>query len=198
MSWKISLAVEQILSKGRDGACLTRDDALLLMHLELESRETYALMECANSLSRSLFGTKGEKHLHIGLNVEPCPMDCSFCALTRRAGVFSEKIDFPLAQILAWAKEGEDAGADALNLMSTGSFPFAGLLAIARSLKREVNVPLVANARDINHSEGEQLVDAGFVGFYHAVRLGEGKDTPLNPSAGSRPSGFSMMSDYSG
>jgi biotin synthase len=181
MSWKISLAVEHILAKGREGASLTRDDALLLMNLELESRETYALMECANHLSRTLFGTKGEKHLHIGLNVEPCPMDCSFCALTRRAGLFTEKIDFSIDQILAWARQGEAEGADALNLMSTGTFPFAGLLEIGRRLKREVNVPLVANARDINHAEGEQLVEAGFVGFYHAVRLGEGKDTPFDP-----------------
>jgi biotin synthase len=181
MSWKISLAVEHILAKGREGASLTRDDALLLMNLELESRETYALMECANFLSRTHFGTKGEKHLHIGLNAEPCPMDCSFCALTRRAGVFTEKIDFSIDQILTWAGQGEAEGADALNLMSTGTFPFAGLLEIGRRLKREVNVPLVANARDINHTEGEQLVEAGFVGFYHAVRLGEGKDTPFDP-----------------
>jgi biotin synthase len=39
---------------------------------------------------------------------------------------------------------------------------------------------LVANTRDINHKEGEALVEAGFVGAYHAVRLGEGRDTPLN------------------
>ena len=181
MSWKISLGVEQILDKGKDGDALTRDEALSLMHLELESRETYALMECANHLSRTLFGTKGEKHFHIGLNVEPCPMDCSFCALTRQAGVFTEKIDFSLDQILSWARQGEAEGADAFNLMSTGTISFDSLLEIGRNLKREVNVPLVANARDINHTEGEMLVDAGFVGFYHAVRLGEGKDTPFNP-----------------
>jgi biotin synthase len=181
LSWKISLGVEQILDKGKDGDALTRDEALSLMHLELESRETYALMECANHLSRTLFGTKGEKHFHIGLNVEPCPMDCSFCALTRQAGVFTEKIDFSLDQILSWARQGEAEGADAFNLMSTGTFSFNSLLEIGRNLKREVNVPLVANARDINHTEGEMLVDAGFVGFYHAVRLGEGKDTPFNP-----------------
>ena len=46
-------------------------------------------------------------------------------------------------------------------------------------LKATVRTPLVANARDINHAEGEQLLDAGFVGFYHAVRLGEGTDTPF-------------------
>jgi len=37
----------------------------------------------------------------------------------------------------------------------------------------------VANTRDITHREGEKLLSAGFVGAYHAVRLGEGTDTPF-------------------
>ncbi len=176
------MAVEEILRKGRDGALPTAEEAMLLMHLAPESMETYALMECADHLSRTLFNNKGENHFHIGLNVEPCPMDCAFCSLARRAGVFSERIDFPMDRILAWAKEGEAEGADALNLMSTGTFPFADLLEIGRKLKKEVDIPLVANARDITHSEGEQLLDAGFVGFYHAVRLGEGRVTPFDPA----------------
>ena len=181
MAWKITPAIEEILSKGRDGVPLERNQALALVHLELESRETYALMESANHLSRQQFGRKGERHFHIGLNVEPCPMDCLFCSLTRKAGLFTEKYEFPLEEVVAWAKQGEAEGADALNLMSTGTYPFSRLLEIGRRLSREVKVPLVANARDINHSEGEQLLDAGFVGFYHAVRLGEGIDTPFDP-----------------
>jgi biotin synthase len=181
MSWRISPAVEEILCKGRDGGLISRQEALTLMHLELESRETYALMESAHYLSRARFGQKGENHMHIGLNVEPCPMDCAFCSLTRQAGLFTEKIEFPLEDILAWARQGEAEGADALNLMATGTFSFARLLEIGRRLKQEVRTPLVANARDINHAEGEQLLDAGFVGFYHAVRLGEGTDTPFSP-----------------
>lgn len=182
MSWRIDPAVGEILDRGRDGAGISRDEALRLMHLGLESRETYALMESANALSRAQFGSKGENHFHIGLNVEPCPMDCSFCSLTRKAGIFTEKTEFPLEDILAWARQGQAEGADALNLMSTGTFPFSRLLEIGRRLKREVDVPLVANARDINHAEGEQLLDAGFVGFYHAIRLGEGRDTPFDPA----------------
>ncbi len=181
MSWKLSPAIEEILVKGRDGVPLSGEEALQLMHLDLESRETYALMECANHLSRTQFGGKGENHFHIGLNVEPCPMDCSFCSLTKKAGLFTEKINFTMDEIVAWAKQGEAEGADALNLMSTGTYPFSRLLEVGRTLSQKVRVPLVANARDINHAEGEQLLDAGFVGFYHAVRLGEGKVTPFNP-----------------
>ncbi len=181
MAWRIAPPIEEILSKGRDGVPLEREEALPLAHLELESRETYALMETANYLSRTQFGQKGERHFHIGLNVEPCPMDCLFCSLTRTAGLFTQKFEYSMDDVVAWAKQGEAQGADALNLMATGTYPFSRLLEIGRRLRREVNVPLVANARDISHQEGEQLLDAGYVGFYHAIRLGEGSDTPFKP-----------------
>ena len=181
MGWKVSEKIGTILTKGLDFKGISRDEALALMHIELQSREAYALMETANQMSRSRFANKGERHLHIGLNVEPCPMDCSFCSLTRKAGIFKEKIEFPMETVLDWARQGEAQGADGLNIMTTGTYPFRRLLEVGRLLTSEVKVPLIANTRDITHQEGEQLLEAGFVGFYHAVRLGEGKDTPLDP-----------------
>lgn len=113
MGWRLSSAVEETLTKGRDGDPPTAEEAMLLMQLAPESKETYALMESADHLSRTLFGNKGENHFHIGLSVEPCPMDCAFCSLAKRAGVFSERVDFPMDRILACARVGEAEGADA-------------------------------------------------------------------------------------
>lgn len=179
MSWKISHQIEHILDKGNDNGGISRDEALALMQLELHSKETYALMETANRISRKQFHNKGENHFHIGINVEACPFNCSFCSLTVKAGIFKEKIEFTDEEILKWAKSAESGGADALNLMTTGTYSFEKLLRTGRMLKNAVSIPLVANTRDIDHGEGEWLLDAGFVGAYHAVRLGEGKDTPF-------------------
>ncbi len=180
MGKRLAPRIAQILVKAADMAVLTRDEALALMRIERHTREAYALMETANRMSRDQFGKKGENHFHIGLNVAPCPMDCLFCSLTRRAGIFKEKIEFPIEQVLAWARQAAAQGADGLNLMTTGTYPFERLLEIGRLLRKAVSVPLVANTRDINHREAEALLDAGFVGAYHAVRLGEGRDTPLS------------------
>lgn len=169
-----------IFKKAEENVFLSREEGHLLMQIPLHLAECYALMETANRMSRSRFGNKGENHYHIGLNVEPCPLDCQFCSLTYKAGIFTDKIEFPVEQIIDWAREAEKAGADGLNLMTTGNYPFSRLLELGRILKREVKVPLVANTRDINHQEGEALLEAGFVAAYHAVRLGEGVVTPLN------------------
>ncbi|MCG8687854.1 MAG: radical SAM protein, partial [Desulfobacterales bacterium] len=178
MGWKIQPKIEYILDKAMDDG-ISRSEAELLLHLDLHSKETYALMETADRLSRKTFGLKGENHLHIGVNLEPCPLNCKFCSLTKEAGIFTQKIEFEEEQILAWAKGAEERKADALNIMTTGTYPFKRFLEIGKLLKENVSTPLVANTRDINHHEGEQLLEAGFVGAYHAIRLGEGTDTPL-------------------
>lgn len=179
MSWRVESRVEDILKKGEDQVGLDESEAIDLLRLELSTKEVYALMETANRISRQQFGNKGENHFHIGINVEPCAYNCGFCSLATRAGIFTESIEFSEEDIIRWAKDGESQGADALNLMTTGTFSFERLLEIGRLLRREVAVPLVANTRDLNHEEAERLMKVGFVGAYHAVRLGEGRDTPF-------------------
>ncbi|MFH1057743.1 MAG: radical SAM protein [Pseudomonadota bacterium] len=169
----------EILDKAQDMAGIGPEEAVHLLRLELCSPEAYAVMALANQMSRQSFGGKGERHFHIGLNVEGCAYNCKFCSLAKQAGLFKGNQEFSLEQLLAWAKAGQAQGADALNLMTTGRYPFERLLEIGAWLSREVSVPLVANTRDINHQEGEALLAAGFQGFYHAVRLGEGVDTPF-------------------
>ncbi len=181
MSWNISPRVAEILNKAADFGGIDREEALVLMNIGLNSRETYALMQTADRMSREQFDGKGENHLHIGVNISPCPFDCSFCSLTRQSGIFTETIAFSEADILAWARAAESRGADGLNIMTTGTFSFERLLDIGRLLKKSVITPLVANTRDLSHREALALLSAGFEGAYHAVRLREGRDTPFSP-----------------
>jgi len=180
MSWRLNPQIEDILKKGEGLAALNEEEAQKLLRLELGSKEVYALMETANRISRLQFKGKGESHYHIGVNAEPCPFNCRFCSLAERAGIFTERIAFDEKEIITWAQRAEAYNADALNIMTTGTYSFDRLLDIAKMLSKEVSVPLVANTRDITHREGEKLLEAGFVGAYHAVRLGEGTDTPFS------------------
>ena len=179
MGWTIDPKIEIILEKGGNLEGLDQGEATALLSLPLGTREVYALMETANRLSRQGFGGKGENHFHIGLNAEPCPLNCKFCSLTQHAGIYVDPIEFSTEKILRWARIAESQSADALNIMTTGTYSFDRLLGMGRLLSQEVPTPLVANTRDINHREGEALLAAGFVGAYHAVRLGEGRDTPF-------------------
>jgi biotin synthase len=179
MSWRLVPKIEDILKKGKDCIGVNEEEAQTLLRLDLGSKEVYALMETANRLSREEFRGKGESHLHIGINVEPCTYNCRFCSLAEDAGIFTHRTEFSKENIIGWAKEAEVEKADALNIMTTGTYSFKRLIGIGKLLSHEVSLPLVANTRDITHREGEELLKAGFVGAYHAIRLGEGKDTPF-------------------
>ena len=179
MSWRLNYGVEDILKRGEDLAGLNQAEARTLLRLDLGSKEVYALMETANRLSREQFRGKGENHLHIGINAEPCPYNCRFCSLAEDARVFTDRIEFAEEEIIGWARGAEAEKADALNIMTTGTYSFKRLIEIGKLLSDEISLPLVANTRDITHREGEELLKAGFVGAYHAIRLGEGKDTPF-------------------
>ena len=182
MTCFIQPATSEVLRKAENFEELSPEEIVYLLRLQLDSPDVYALMHAAAMMSRRTFGLKGERHMHIGLNVEPCRFDCLFCSLTRKAGIFTESVEFSTEQLLDWARLGQAQGADALNLMTTGFYPFEKLLELGRLLKSEgVNVPLVANTRDITHQEGKALLEAGFSGCYHAIRLGEGRDTPFSP-----------------
>jgi len=180
MSRQLDGKVDEILKKAQNGERLATEAICALLNLELHSREVYAVMQVADQLSRERFRGKGESHFHIGVNTEPCPFNCRFCSLAEQAGIFTERIEFDESQIVQWARHAEANQADALNIMTTGTYSFDRLLEIGRLLVGAVGVPLVANTRDITHKEGEELLAAGFMGAYHALRLGEGRDTPFS------------------
>lgn len=172
--------IEEILKKASDLEMLGEDEAIELLRVGIGSMEYYTILHLADRISRERFGPKGENHFHIGVNVSPCPHNCAFCSLTPDVGLFLESREFTDQELINWAKIAEAGSADAINLMTTGKFKFERLLDIGRMLSSEVSVPLVANTRDISHKEGEKLLKSGFMGFYHAVRLGEGIDTPFS------------------
>ena len=178
--WSIHHETDDILKKAQDLAGLDETQAKKLLQLDLESREVYAVMETADRISRELFAGKGENHFHIGVNIEPCPFNCRFCSLAKNIGVFTETSEFSIDEIISWARIAEANGADALNIMTSGTFELDKLIDIAKILKSEIITPLVANTCDITHKQGERLLAAGFAGFYHALRAGEGRDTPFS------------------
>jgi len=179
-SWQLDPKVTEIIAKAQDLKGIDEAEAVLLLRLDLYSKEVYAVMETAQRISRQLFGDKGENHFHIGVNVEPCPYNCRFCSLAKNMNIFQNPVEFKEEEIVVWALRAEQQGADAINIMTTGTFKLERLMEIARMLSMHISIPLVANTRDIDHKEGEELLKAGFVGFYHALRLGEGRDTPFS------------------
>lgn len=172
-----------ILDKASIGKGITKEEAVELLRIDLNSNEMYALMSAANTLSRGQFNNRGEVYAQIGINFWPCPKSCDFCSLGEKAGLIKSPVEFNAEEVVVRAKAFELAGANAIFLMTTADYPFARYIEIAKNVRGAISpaLPLVANIGDFGPEEAEALLNAGFQGAYHVFRLGEGKDTRIPP-----------------
>ncbi len=88
-----------------------------------------------------------------------------------------------IEEIIGRAKAADEIGSNALYLMTTANYQFERFLELGQEVHRSVskNMPLVANIGDFGPREALRLKDAGFKCVYHAIRLGEGRDTSIRP-----------------
>lgn len=173
---------EELIKKSRLGDVLSKKELVYMLNLAPDSIETYMVMAEANRLSKELSGGKAEVHAQFSINLAPCPCDCLFCSFAKINGVFNEATALAPEHAVAYARQFEIDGANAVFMMSTAKYPFEQFLEMSeevrKSLKQETT--FIANVGDQTLKNSVRLKDAGFSGVYHAVRLREGQDTTLS------------------
>jgi biotin synthase len=180
---RVSPHVKQKVSKTFDGSLLNRQEILDLLRIPLPSLEAGWVMASADILAREASRGRAEIHSQIGLNLSPCPNNCLFCSFASSNRVFPRTEEMEVEVAIRVAKEAEASGANALSLMVTGEYPFGKYIETTQEVRAGLkpDTVLVANTGDFGLAEGKRLKEAGFAGIYHAVRMGEGKDTNIPP-----------------
>ena len=177
--------LKNILDKALAHEPLSRQQAAwLLNEVDPLSPKMYALMGAANQLTRDGSGNRGEVHAQVGVNLAPCPHNCGFCSFASQAGVFKERHDMGAEEAAARARRFVADGANVIYLMTTGNCDFDGFIEVAEAVRVSIpaDIPMVANVDDLGPERARQLVKAGFQGAYHAIRMGEGRDTRIPPA----------------
>lgn len=175
--------MKNLLAKAKNGAELTRGDALELLSIRTGSSEYYELIGIADAEARLRFGGYGTIFAQIGIEASPCPANCGFCSLAE--AVFKKENSFllPSETAVSIAAALAEQGADELFLMTTANFPQEDFIHYAKNIKKAIpeDMRFVANIGDFGPEYAEELKSAGFTGVYHIRRLGEGRDTRLTP-----------------
>lgn len=173
---------DELMKKSRAGDVLSREELAGLLSLPPDSAETYMIMAEANRLSKELSGGKAEVHAQFAVNVAPCICDCLFCSFAKINGVFSSGSELTPEQAVAYARQFECDGANAVYMMSTATYPFERFLEMSREVRKNLQpeTTMIANVGDQSYKNAIRLKEAGFSGVYHALRLREGKDTGLS------------------
>ena len=176
--------IEEILKKSLEGISLSKDDISSLFRIPLFSEESAMILAASRRKSESASSGLAEVHAQVGLNIAPCPKNCAFCSFAAKNKVFTESVEISADEAVTKAKQFETDGANAVFVMSTADYPFGKYLDISREMRKSLRQEtiLIANVGDFTREQARQLKDAGFSGIYHAVRLGEGRDTNISVS----------------
>lgn len=175
--------IRQIVNKALDGGEITRDELKALFAVDYLSEESYLIQYASRKMSIEASKGKAEIHGQVGLNVGLCPKNCQFCSFAAMNKVFDQASERSLEEVIALCLDFEADGANAVYLMATATYSFEKFLEVGREVKKalKTDVPLIANVGDFDEDGAKALKKAGFDGIYHAVRLGEGVVTKIDP-----------------
>ena len=180
---RINPDLVEIVNKVKQGGIPNETEVRVLLQATPHSADAGYVLGAADEINRAASNNKAEVHAQIGLNLSPCPRNCTFCAFAARNKVFTERVEFDAETVVQMGLRAERDGANALFVMGTGDYPFEKFVEISHELKRYLrdDTMMIANIGDFGIREAKKLVETGYSGIYHAVRMGEGSATSILP-----------------
>ncbi|OBR96977.1 MULTISPECIES: radical SAM protein [Clostridium] len=179
------MTIDRILNDAKSGKLLNKEEAISLLNVKNNSSDFYKIISLANEMTRSEFNNKAFIFAQIGLNAEPCPVNCKFCSMGKNHYTMESTWRKDMGSILSETKTIVNEGINDLFLMTTADYPINDFLNISKNVRNILpkNVRLVANIGDFDYDTALKLKEVGFTGAYHIKRLREGIDTTIKPEA---------------
>lgn len=177
------MCIENILNRCKRGEILEKQDAIVLLNARNNSEDFHKILSLANEMTRLKFNNRGYIFAQIGLNAQPCSIDCKFCSMGKSHYSMESTWIKDAQTVINEVKELVDNGMDDFFLMTTADYPIEQYLEIAKEIKciLPVNTRFVANIGDFSYETAMELKKIGFTGAYHINRLREGIDTTIRP-----------------
>lgn len=117
------MIIDEILDSVRNGKRLDKQEAISLLNIRNNSDDFYKLISLANKMTRSEFNNKGLIFAQIGLNAEPCSVNCKFCSMGKDHYAMDSIWKKDINTILSEVKTLINSGIDDLFLMTTADYP---------------------------------------------------------------------------
>jgi biotin synthase len=173
--------IKNVIDKALSGGILDEEEIACLFQVPLFSYNSALIQSAARYMCEEASNGLAEVHAQIGLDIARCPRNCLFCSFAACNEVFAESVELPVEEIVDRTCDFENEGANAIYLMATSRYHFEKFIEVAQEVGKSLkpDTVLVANIDDFSERQAVRLKDAGFSGVYHAVRLGEGRDTTI-------------------
>ncbi|MEG1583467.1 MAG: radical SAM protein [Anaerovorax sp.] len=161
---------------------ISRKEIIEMLEIKNGSKAFFDLLSRSYDMSKAAYGGKGYIFAQIGLNAEPCPVNCKFCSFADKYFSVNESSRRTKSEILEEAKQFFDGRVSHLFLMTTADYPIELFIDVVKEVRKAApkNVRLIGNIGDFDSAIALRLKEAGLSGFYHICRLNEGIDTEVS------------------
>lgn len=174
--------IQKILEKALSNTTLSKEELITLLEIDPLSAAADILRMTGRLVSQKRFGNKAMLLSQTGIEAFPCPADCTFCNFATSS--YDAEPWRISCENLKEINENltHETGVYAHFLLFMHTFDFEYVLQTVQDTKKylDSSTQIVINVGDIEQSQAHELYDAGATGFYHVVRLGEGKDTKID------------------
>lgn len=185
---KIDAKFMNLIDKIQSGLKINQEECAFLLKFPETSLEAAVTRGIADTMSKERFDGLGLVFGQIGFEVAPCPGKCKFCSISEEFTDF-EPGSLSDEEILNAADNFTSSGElFALALMAMHNYNFERVLQVVQMVRAKIpsQTQIIINIGDFSLTQAEELLSAGVNGAYHLVRLGEGKDTTLDPECRKR------------
>ena len=183
MDQNSKMLIDRVRTMSLNGEDIDRDSVLSLLRLDPYSEECRYLGKAARDVARELGKNKGAVSSSIGLDLAPCPVSCKFCSLGEKWGLIDKEYVISDERVIRIIEKKFSEGFKQFILRTTEFFDLETLCDLGKKIRKEVpgQFVLTANTGELTLADAAKLKASGFNGAYHALRLREGTDTPIDP-----------------
>ena len=161
-----------------------RDTIIALLDLEPGSQEYAYLCRAAREAAMVITGKEAYLWGAIGVDFAPCSMNCNFCSLGEAWGIVNHEVSYSEEEIIQQIRQYVSCGVRFIVLRTTEFYSVDTLCQFIKDIRAQVagEYELVLNIGEFDVQTANKIYESGVSGIYHALRLGEGRDTAFDPA----------------
>lgn len=147
----MDIPIQKILDKSSQEEPLSREEIITLLSLDSATEVVESLYKAGREAARRYSNNQGRIWAAIGVDYQPCPVNCRFCSFGEAWGIIKSRRELPPEQIETQAIEFADQGARWITLRTTEDYSIDRLADFCRRVIRATQgrMEIVANTGEL-------------------------------------------------
>lgn len=173
----------ELLTKASDRKRLTEDECAFLLGFPEDSPEADLAIALADRFMRRQCDNTGDIGVQFGAITGPCVGRCQFCNFSED-NTLAEPYVMPDDVLREYTRHCVRYGdVTSISLLTIQNFDIDDLVRMVRIVRKEVDkgIGVSVNCGDLSYDDCVALREAGAIGAYHVLRLGEGVYNSIDP-----------------